>query len=215
MIIVFLLLRNSIKGPQLSHHSEMIYKAEYEYSAENNSEFNPNLSILQKLSSIDFPGAILFITGFIIILLALNWGSTSTSVDSEWKSARVIACFVVGGCLVISCFIWELVLERYQTRVLMSSKLKTKPGGEHFASNPNLQPKKSKFNFFFWKADPMIPLNIFTSYDVCATLLGAFSSGMVMFVLFYFISIFMTIVTGLSSFKAGVQLLYFTPGLVS
>jgi hypothetical protein len=36
-----------------------------------------------------------------------------------------------------------------------------------------------------------------------------------MLVMFYFVAIFMTIVTGLSPEKAGIQLVYFAPGMVS
>jgi hypothetical protein len=38
--------------------------------------------------------------------------------------------------------------------------------------------------------------------------------GIVMFVMFYFVAIFATVVTGLPPGQAGIQLLYFAPGLV-
>lgn len=60
----------------------------------------------------------------------------------------------------------------------------------------------------------MIPLEVFRSYDVCAVQYASFVSGMVMLVMFYFVAIFMTIVNGLSAAKAGIQLVYFAPGLV-
>ncbi|KAF9241388.1 MFS general substrate transporter [Melanogaster broomeanus] len=61
----------------------------------------------------------------------------------------------------------------------------------------------------------MIPIEMFTSYDMCVTQYGSFVSGVVMFVMFYFVAIFATIVTGLPPSEAGIQLLYFAPGLVS
>jgi hypothetical protein len=67
---------------------------------------------------------------------------------------------------------------------------------------------------YILRADPMIPLEVFRSYDVCAVQYASFVSGMVMLVMFYFIAIFMTIVNGLSPGRAGVQLVYFAPGLV-
>jgi hypothetical protein len=59
----------------------------------------------------------------------------------------------------------------------------------------------------------MIPLDVFRSYDVCAVQYASFISGMVMLVMFYFVAIFMTIVVGLSPGQAGVQLVYFAPGM--
>jgi len=44
--------------------------------------------------------------------------------------------------------------------------------------------------------DPMIPMNMFRSYDVVATCWGTFSSGMVMLGIFYFVAIFFVIVQG-------------------
>ena len=63
--------------------------------------------------------------------------------------------------------------------------------------------------------DPMIPMNMFRSYDVVATSWATFASGMVMLGVFYFIAIFYVIVQGKDSVSSGVQLLYFAPGIVS
>lgn len=67
----------------------------------------------------------------------------------------------------------------------------------------------------WFTADAMIPLAVFQSYDVCATQFAAFTSGMVMLVIFYFVAIFMVIVSGLTAVQAGIQLIYFAPGMVS
>ena len=40
-----------------------------------------------------------------------------------------------------------------------------------------------------------------------------FVSGMVMLVMFYFVAIFMTLIAGYPPSKAGVQLVYFAPGV--
>lgn len=138
-----------------------------------------------KFLRIDWVGTFFFIGGGILILLALNWGSSDV-----WKSAKVIVCFVVGGLLFGICIFWEYILERQET-----------------ASTP------SKYRVLW--ADPMLPLEVFRSYDVCAVQYGAFVGGMVMISMFYFVAIFMTIVSGLSPKDAGVQLVYFAPGMVS
>ncbi|KAG6380072.1 hypothetical protein JVT61DRAFT_8154 [Boletus reticuloceps] len=59
----------------------------------------------------------------------------------------------------------------------------------------------------------MLPIELFTSYDMCVVQYGSFISGIVMFVMFYFVAIFATVVTGLPPAQAGIQLLYFAPGL--
>ena len=245
MPIIFLILRTQAKGPQLSqfrmrdlarrqalrdrdHPKPTISSSDDSDSTPGSTDPTtttfPTLTFTQKLLSIDFPGAILFITGFILFLLALNWGSTFT----QWNTGRVIACFVVGGVLILSSFAWEAILESRQTKILRSDRVvgSISDSGDVFveegddSQRGSESVKKSRRRVlkekmgFFWEADPMIPLSVFKSYDVCATLFAALGSGMVMFVLFYFVSIFLTIVTGYSPFKAGVQLIYFTPGLV-
>lgn len=105
----------------------------------------------------------------------------------NWKSARTIANLVIGALLFVLCMVWEIVLEKKRHSQTGVSGV--------------------------FRARPMIPLEMFTSLDMCIVQYGAFVSGIVMFVMFYFVAIFMTVVTGLPSSQAGVQLLYFAPGL--
>ncbi|EJF62733.1 MFS general substrate transporter [Dichomitus squalens LYAD-421 SS1] len=136
-----------------------------------------------KFMRIDWVGALLFMGGGVTVLLALNWGSTG-----EWSSARVIACFIVSGVMYVAWVAWEYVLER-----------KAEVG--RVSRNPLMN------------TDPMIPLALFTSFDLCVSQYAIFVSGLVMLVMFYFVAIFFTIVGGLSGTGAGTQLLYFVPGL--
>lgn len=141
-------------------------------------------TFLEKLLRIDWIGAAWFMVGGILILLALNWGSTD-----DWNTAKVIACFVIGGLAIILFLLWEYYLERT----------------EQDAST-------SKMNLLY--TDPMIPLQLFKSLDVCVVMYATMISGMVMLVMFYFVAIFFVIVTGLSPTHAGTQLIYFAPGMV-
>lgn len=137
-----------------------------------------------KLALIDWIGTFLFILGGILILLALNWGP-----DDDWKTVRVIVCLVIGVIVFAACILWEVVLERkHQAPIVAISAL--------------------------YNARPMLPLELFRSYDICVLQYGCFVSGIVMFVMFYFVALFMTIVSGLPPDQAGIQLLYFAPGLV-
>ncbi|KAF9237179.1 MFS general substrate transporter [Melanogaster broomeanus] len=107
--------------------------------------------------------------------------------NDNWKTPRVIANVIIGTILIILCLVWEIVLERKQL------------------------PPAEKIGVF--RARPMVPIEMFTSYDMCVTQYVSFVAGVVMFVMFYFVSIFVTLVAGLPPAEAGIQLLYFAPGL--
>lgn len=51
----------------------------------------------ERLNQFDPLGTIVFIPGIVCLLLALQWGGTKY----EWKSARIIALFVISGVLII------------------------------------------------------------------------------------------------------------------
>ena len=101
----------------------------------------------------------------------------------------MIVSLVVGGLLEIVFMSWEYLLERH-------------------ADSGN------KGGPFFMTAQPMLPPVVFRSVDVCIVQYATFVSGMVMLVMFYFVAIYLTIVSGYSSTKAGAQLIYFAPGMV-
>ncbi|THU95646.1 MFS general substrate transporter [Dendrothele bispora CBS 962.96] len=170
MALCFLLLRKHTKGGQPSKRLPLVYRE--------------NETVLLKLLRIDWIGTVLFTVAGILILLALNWGSTE-----EWNSAKVIVSFIVGGLLAIAFVLWEYCLMHHDTHATSTSHR----------------------GRLFW-ADPTIPLELFRSYDICVVQAASFVGGMVMIVMFYFVAIFMTIVSGLSPKDAGVQLVYFAPG---
>ncbi|KAL7281752.1 hypothetical protein ACG7TL_005070 [Trametes sanguinea] len=173
MALSFLILRGRTKGPQQASHLPGAATPERE-------------TFTQRMLRIDWVGALLFMAAGILLLLALNWGSSA-----EWDTARVIACFVVSGVLYILWTLWELMLER---NILAEA---SGAGSKH----PLL------------RTEPMIPLELFRSLDLCITQFGTFVNGMVMLVMFYFVAIFFTIVQGFSGTSAGTQLIYFAPGL--
>ncbi|KAI9060289.1 MFS general substrate transporter [Trametes sanguinea] len=173
MVLSFLILRGRTKGPQKVTHLPGTATPERE-------------TFTQRMLRIDWIGALLFMAAGILLLLALNWGSSA-----EWDTARVIACFVVSGVLYILWVLWELMLER---NILAEA---SGAGSKH----PLL------------RTEPMIPLELFRSLDLCITQFATFVNGMVMLVMFYFVAIFFTIVQGFSGTNAGTQLIYFAPGL--
>jgi hypothetical protein len=132
------------------------------------------------LLSIDWLGAVLFIFGIGLIILAVQWGGTQYA----WSSAATIAPFVVGGILVIAFFAHEYLLGpgRFTARLL---------------------PRQV----------PMIPSTLFRKKDTILLMIINFSAGISLVSAFYFISYYWQLAEGYSSSKAGVQLLYYTPGL--
>ena len=204
MVIAFFLLRGTTKGPQPLSRS------------------TGKTSLLSKLLLIDWPASFLFCVGGILLLLGLNWGSVDASASEGWDSARVIASLVVGSVLLVATIAWDAVLEGRLARRFgyhfRPSNEKPKdvnitPDSEALSDSSSLPPSDDRDRRNVFTPIPLLPLSVFASYDVVATELAAFTAGMVMIVLFYFVAMFMVVVTGLSAVSAGVQLIYFAPGM--
>lgn len=103
----------------------------------------------------------------------------------NWKSAHVIANLILGALVVALCM-------------------------RFFSSDGHIY---TRYTGVF-RARPMLPIELFTSYDLCVVQCGPFISGFIVFVMFYFVAIVATVVTGLPPAQAGIQLLYFAPGMV-
>ena len=56
-----------------------------------------SLSLKQKLVRLDIPGAMLLLTAFVCLFLALQWGGTTF----PWSDSRVWGCLLGFGLLVI------------------------------------------------------------------------------------------------------------------
>ncbi|KAI0058926.1 hypothetical protein BV25DRAFT_1918845 [Artomyces pyxidatus] len=133
-----------------------------------------------RLLFLDWTGTFLFVAAGILILLALNLGSTI-----GWDDVEVIVSFAVGGVAFVLCIGWESVLQRSQRSQFPS---------RHAALNvvPML---------------PLEPLDIFASWDIIAASASAPSvGGMILLLMFYFLSIFFISVDVHSAAKAGTDL---------
>ena len=105
--------------------------------------------------------------------------------------------------MIVATFLWELVLEKKQMK-----------SGTRYRGELDAQLLASDMPGLF-RASPMLPLSVLGNFDVLATSFAAFTSGMVIPVMFYFVAIFIVIVAGKSAEDAGAQLLFFAPGMVS
>lgn len=102
----------------------------------------------------------------------------------SWDSAATIAPFVIGGVLFFSFFLYEYLI-----------------GPGRFMSR------------IFAQQVPMVPSVLFRKRDTSLLMVINFASGVSIVSAFYFISYYWQLAEGYSASKAGVQLLYYTPGL--
>ncbi|KAG9000747.1 hypothetical protein FRB95_009498 [Tulasnella sp. JGI-2019a] len=188
MIIIFFFLRPILKGPQPSQRGS---QQNLLAGATPRRE-----SFIQKLLRVDWIGAFLFISGGILLLLALSLGS---GVEVKGFAAPVcIASFAAGGVCMIVFVFWELMFEAYEQETDRPHR------------RPQWMYKSPKWLEF---TDPLIPTSIFRNYDVSVTSFGALTCGMVLFSAFYFLAIYFSIAQGESASKSGAQLLYLAPGM--
>lgn len=101
-----------------------------------------------------------------------------------WNSPTIYACFIAGGVLCIVFFVYEYLLG---------------PGRVVARIFPNQV--------------PMIPSTLFRKKDTSLLMIINFSAGISLVSAFYFISYYWQLAEGYSPSQAGVQLLYYTPGL--
>jgi len=102
----------------------------------------------------------------------------------SWNSAAIIAPLIIGAVLCIAFFMYEYLLG---------------PGRYVARLFPNQV--------------PMIPSTLFRKKDTALLMIINFSAGISLVSAFYFISYYWQLAEGYSPSKAGVQLLYYTPGL--
>lgn len=198
MFLCFLFLRNRCRVRGVNDDNGELEAATLNPTSSSRRTLMATVdSWVSRLALIDWVGTFLFVSGGILVLLALNWGP-----NDNWKSGRVIVNIVLGAILITFCLFWEILLER---RLPSPS---SSPNG----TSPSSQIQARYTGVF--SARPMLPIEFFTSYDMCVVQYGSFISGIIMFVMFYFVAIFATVVTGLPPSQAGIQLLYFSPGLV-
>ena len=101
-----------------------------------------------------------------------------------WSSAAVLTPLVIGGVLFAIFPVYEYLLEPGK---LLSS--------------------------WFPNQSAMIPFALFERLDVLLVSIIQFASGTSLYSVFYFISIYFTLVEGYDAGKSGTQLLYYIPGL--
>ncbi|KAL4801840.1 MFS general substrate transporter [Aspergillus unguis] len=100
-----------------------------------------------------------------------------------WDSAQVLAPLIVGGICFVLFFIYEYILEKGILRRIFPTQ------------------------------KPMLPYSMFKKLDTLLLAILQFATGAAMYSVFYYVGIYFTVVEGYAASKAGVQLLYYIPGL--
>ncbi|GLA93050.1 hypothetical protein AtubIFM57143_010029 [Aspergillus tubingensis] len=101
-----------------------------------------------------------------------------------WSSPQVLAPLIIGAICFIAFFVYEYLLE---------------PG--------------KLFARIFPKHVAMLPYSLFERRDTIWLAIVNFSTGVASYSIFYFVSIYYILVAGYSPSKAGLDLLYYIPGL--
>ncbi|KAL4863960.1 hypothetical protein BDV12DRAFT_201603 [Aspergillus spectabilis] len=101
----------------------------------------------------------------------------------SWVSSEVLAPIVVGGVCFASFFVYEYFLEKGSLARIL----------------PNQK--------------PMLPYSMFKRLDMIWLAVLQFAAGAAMYSVFYYVGVYFTLVEGYAASKAGVQLLYYIPGL--
>jgi len=123
----------------------------------------------------------------VLVLLGLNWGSTQS-----WNQPKVIACIAVGSALIVVFVVWEYIVDHSTDHLVVAS---SPPYNENDIEVPSKEKSQTdatpkpgvraravrRFSPAWVQVmDPMIPMNMFRSYDIIATDVGCMTSGMIM-----------------------------------
>ncbi|KAG8830594.1 hypothetical protein FRC17_004666 [Serendipita sp. 399] len=209
MILIYIILPKITKGPQPPQRLKRL--------SPSLAASLTHSSVFGKLQRIDFIGCLLFVALGVLILLGLNWGSTES-----WNQVKVIVSLALGAALLLVFIVWEYIVDHSTDHLeyakditdIENSGKDNGNGNGNGKNGPGNRARLARLAPNFTRlTDPMIPMNMFRSFDVIATDFASMASGMVMLGVFYFVAIFYVIVNGRDAVGAGVQLLFFAPGI--
>lgn len=103
-----------------------------------------------------------------------------------WASATVLAPLVIGVVLLAAFIVWEYLMA---------------PGNALSRRNPTRR--------------AMLPFKLLLARNVSILMYISFLTGMAMYAVFYFVDLYFALVQGYGSGEAGVNLLYYLPGLAA
>jgi MFS family permease len=191
VVLVYFVLRKQLLGPQpLPELAARDGETEHEARAQR---------FKARMSTIDYGGQFLFLFGLGLLILALTWGGA----NYRWTSAHVLVPLVLGGILSISFVFWEFMMEpgRYLSRKLPTQR-PTIPW--------SLSAQRNMALLFYINTATGMGISPSPSPSHPQTLANPFPA---MVAVLYFVDIYFVLVKSYTPSKAGIQLLYYTPGL--
>ncbi len=139
-----------------------------------------------RLSSLLPALATLDIIGTILFIFGVGLiilGTAWGGSTYPWLSAQVLTPIIVGGVCFVLFFVYEYFLEKGALRKIFPTQT------------------------------PMLPYSMFKRLDTLWLAILQFAAGAAMYSVFYYVGIYFTLVENYPASKAGVQLLYYIPGL--
>ncbi|ROV94334.1 hypothetical protein VMCG_08659 [Cytospora schulzeri] len=149
---------------------------------------NPKATISRRLMTIDIGGQLLFLFGFGLMILAFTWAGSTYG----WVSVEVLVPLILGAVVFAGWLFYEYMMVPERA---LGQKL--------------------------WFQKPMVPWHLILNRNVGLLFYINFATGMAMYsvnlsppiLVLYFVDLYFTLILGYSASKAGVQLLYYTPGI--
>lgn len=177
-------------------------------------------AIFPALATLDIGGVILFIFAVGLIILGTSWGGSTF----PWDSAQVLAPIIVGGALLPVFVLYEFLLGdgRILARLfpqqspmlpldlfsrkdtLVIAVIQFSAGAGEFISPLSL---------LFCRVLLQSLRSIFFSFIFLVCRRGLILTLIAMYAVFYFVGIYFTLVEGKPASSAGIQLLYYIPGI--
>ncbi|KAI9682144.1 MAG: hypothetical protein M1817_000198 [Caeruleum heppii] len=145
--------------------------------------------------SVDRPSSILSklavidIGGLLIFLIGVGLIILATAwggATYAWNSVAVVTPLVIGSILFAAFFVYEYLMESGRA-----------------------------IRRVFPKQQPMVPVSLFYKKDMGLLSYVNIATGAAIYAVFYFVGIYFTLVEGYEPEKAGLQLLYYLPGIAT
>lgn len=113
IVLVLFVLRTELLGPQP-------LPAVLDSSTALSNAPNERTTLKARLATIDYGGQLLFLSGSILLILALTWGGASY----KWTSPNVLGPLIIGSILIVLFVFYEYSMApgRYMARKLPAQK---------------------------------------------------------------------------------------------
>ncbi|KXJ96882.1 major facilitator superfamily domain-containing protein [Microdochium bolleyi] len=147
-----------------------------------------------RLATVDVGGQLLFLFGFGLLILALTWGGAIY----PWSHPAVLSPLIISVVMIAGWLVYEYLLSN-------------NGGGNSSSKSAEHSMLRSQR---WWSCQrPMMPWFLISNRNIGLLFYIQFATGMAMYCVLYFVNLYYTLVKQHTASEAGVQLLFYTPGL--